>query len=944
MSKKGTTPRFFCTSKRIPFKLSAIALATFSFVHAAYGQEKEASAETDDVEVIQVSGIRGSLQRSIALKRDAKHIVDSISAEDIGQFPDTNLAESLQRISGVAIDRSGGEGRSVTVRGFGPEFNTVLLNGRRLASDTGARSFSFDVLPAELVSGVDVYKTQAAHLDEGGIGSTIVMHTPRPLAFDGFKAVASVKGLYEELSGKTSPQLFGMVSNTFADDKLGVLVSLSHQQRKNEINRFLTDGYIVLNRDEMPNIADQLAAEGYSADDQFFLPQNLNISPVSEDRERTTFSSTVQYRPTDALELTLDGLYSEFEVMSETTNVGVFFTPSLISDAEFDENGVGTSVTENRNADATRAVLNRPTKMYALGFNADWFASDTLNISFDTSWSRAESGGAENTDVVVMGLGVRDVTPSTVSYDENGFPTVSGVNEADLVDPSLAKAHFTLRGTGGGPFGGGQDFEDELFQQRVDGTWSVYWKNLTDISFGVQYSKQKQSTTIRLSQPEVLCAYCGFQVDVPNDLFSVTSIDADYLGGAGNLPHSWLSFDVDEAISYLESDEAMAANDAANGLPAGTTAALFAETNGFALATRPDSSEIEEEAISAYVNFALEGDLGDKPWNWNIGGRYVHTETTAIGISQILQDLVLSAADLYTPVLTGEQMVQQTNEYNYFLPTMDFRLNLTDDIIARVAASKTLTRPPLGALSPRTSIGTTRPGNLQASSGNPDLKPFISKNFDASLEWYYQEGGYITVGYFRKDVQNFLVSTVEDRAFPITDSEDLFAGDPIFEVSLVDNVEEATVDGVEIGAQYTFSELPGFWSGFGITGNATIVDSNAELDVDNTSQTFALVGLGNTYNIIGFYDYGPVEARVAWNQRDRFLQTARGFGGEPTYVEEYSQVDVRVSYDVTETVQVFVEGINVTDEKTKKVGRYDNQIMLYEETGPRYTVGVSATF
>ncbi|QCZ94054.1 TonB-dependent receptor [Salinimonas iocasae] len=929
------------SSPRLSLTALSIALSLGSLtVHA----QESSDAQEQDVEVIQVSGIRGSLQRSVSLKRNSNQIVDAISSEDIGQFPDTNLAESLQRISGVAIDRSGGEGQSITVRGFGPEFNTVLLNGRRLASDTGARSFNFDVLPAELVSGVEVYKSQPVHLDEGGIGSTVVMRTPRPLDYDGFRAVSSIKAQYEALSDETSPQFFGMVSDTFNVDTVGVLVSLTQQKRQNRINRLLTDGYLVLNRDDMTNIAGSLAEQGYGADEQFFFPQNLNISPIHENRERTTFSSTFQYRPSQDVEFTLDAMYSDFEVESHTSNVGIYFTPTLISDATFDSNNVATSVTENRNADATEAQLNRPTNLYAVGFNADWWINDQFNLSFDTSWSKADSGGAENTDVVVAGIGIQDENFSTVSYDDNGYPTVSGVSDEALSDPSLARAHFTLRGTGGGVFGGGQDFEDEVFQQRVDATWAANKEHLVEVTFGAQYSKQDQSLTIRLSPDNVLCAYCGFQVDVPDSLFSQTGIANDFLGGIGNLPSSWVSFDIDEFINYLESDEAMTARNNALGLEAGSTAALLEQSGGFDLAVRPTSSQVEEEIMAGYINAVFEGEWSGMPWTWNVGARYVHTETTAIGVSQILQDLTFAAADLYTPILSGEEEVSQTNTYDYFLPSTNIKLNITDELVGRIALSRTMTRPPLGSLSPRTTLGATRPGNLSANSGNPDLRPFVADNLDVTLEWYYSESGYLTAGYFRKDVENFLVSTVENRSFPIVDSENLFEGDPVFEVSLVDNAEEATVDGIELGAQYTFDSLPGFWSGFGVTANATMVDSNAELDVGDTTQTFALVGLGDTYNLIAFYDKGPYQARVAWNRRDRFLQTARGFGGEPTYVAEYDQVDVRVSYNINEDMQVFLEGINVTDEKTRKEGRYSNQILLLEETGPRYTVGITASF
>jgi TonB-dependent receptor len=295
-------------------------------------------------------------------------------------------------------------------------------------------------------------------------------------------------------------------------------------------------------------------------------------------------------------------------------------------------------------------------------------------------------------------------------------------------------------------------------------------------------------------------------------------------------------------------------------------------------------------------------------------------------------------------VLGDAVIVSQTNKYNDFLPSLSFRLNLTDDVVVRLAASKTLTRPPLGALSPRLVIGTTRPGNLQASSGNPDLKPFKSKNLDLSAEWYYQDNGFVTVGLFYKDVENFLVNTVENRALPIADSDNLFASDPVFEVSLLDNLESATVKGVEMGFQHTFDWLPGLWNGFGLGANATLVDSGAELNVDDVSQTFALEGLGDSYNVVGFYSQGPLEVRVAWNRRERFLRTAVGFGGEPTFVQPYQQIDARASYAITDHFSVFAEGVNLGNEIQERVGRYDNQILLLEETGRRYTIGVRAEF
>lgn len=936
------------TSRRSVGLTPALSAAFVGMAGAnqAFAQLADPNQQGDTVDEVVVTGIRGSLARAIEIKRNSDQIVDSIASESLGKFPDSNIAESLQRISGVSIDRSGGEGQAVTVRGFGPQFNTVLLNGRRIVSDTGARSFNFDVLPAELISRVDVYKSAAANLDEGGIGSTIMLHTARPLELDGFKAITSVRGLYEDLSGKVTPQAFGMVSDTFADGRFGALLSVSYQERENRIERFLTDGYLTAPRDSMSLIAGDLAAQGFAADDQFFVPQNLNISPVSEHRKRLNVNTTLQFQASDKVRLTLDGMYDKFTVNSVSDTLGFFVTPSIITDAQFDENRTATQITQTVDAavDFIRSVRDRPTDTYATGLNVAWEVSDAVSVALDSSWSRTRSGGANGTNVAVLGFrNPADIY--TLSYGPSGLPSVTGISSTDILDPGLPKAHFTLRGSGGGPLGGGADLQDELTQHRIEARWEPEGSTMKRLAFGAAFSHENQSTTSRVSDSTILCMYCGYFVDVPDTLFRTYEPGGGYLGGSISVPAAWQTFDIDELISFLESPQATTARDTAQGLPPGTSAAIVAADDGYAVHVQPSSSRIKEDILSFYASMNLAGTMGEKPWGLTLGARYARTKTTPFGISQQLLDLVDSGdPTLYIPVLGDPTTVSQENTYNDFLPSLDFRINLTPDVIARFAASKTVTRPPLGALSPRTVIGTTRPGNLQASSGNPDLQPFASKNADLSVEWYYQENGFVTLGLFYKKVDKFLVNTVEDRAMPIADSDNLFNGDPVFEVSLQDNLEDATVKGVEVGVQHNFDWLPGFWSGFGVSANATFVDSDAELNVHDVTQTFALEGLGNSFNAIGYYEKGRLEARVAWNRRNRFLQTAVGFGGEPTFVQPYSQIDARVSIAVSPNFSVFAEGVNIGNEKMEKVGRFDNQILLLEETGPRYSLGARMEF
>jgi len=219
----------------------AAVLASAISANSAFAQDAQPNK---DVEVIEVSGIRSSVAKSMDVKRSSAGVVDAISAEDIGDFPDTNLAESLQRITGVSIDRSGGEGQLITVRGFGPQFNTVLVNGRQMASENDSRAFSFDTIASELVSSLDVHKTSTATMQSGGVGSTININTARPFALNGFKMAGSVKGVYDENSEETTPQFSGLISNTFNDDTFGVLLAVSHQERETRLNQAQMDGWL----------------------------------------------------------------------------------------------------------------------------------------------------------------------------------------------------------------------------------------------------------------------------------------------------------------------------------------------------------------------------------------------------------------------------------------------------------------------------------------------------------------------------------------------------------------------------------------------------------------------------------------------------------------------------------------------------------------------------
>ncbi len=957
----------------------AAVLASAISANSAFAQDAQPNK---DVEVIEVSGIRSSVAKSMDVKRSSAGVVDAISAEDIGDFPDTNLAESLQRITGVSIDRSGGEGQLITVRGFGPQFNTVLVNGRQMASENDSRAFSFDTIASELVSSLDVHKTSTATMQSGGVGSTININTARPFALNGFKMAGSVKGVYDENSEETTPQFSGLISNTFNDDTFGVLLAVSHQERETRLNQAQMDGWL-----ENVGVPNPVTQSGDAWTGNVFSPRNYDHKVTFEERTRTNANLVFQYAPNDKLVVTADALYSDFDVESEATSYGHWFTAPNIQGVGddgslFDENGNRRSPTVDANGtivdlyqevglatDMHAKTFDRLTDTYAIGLNFDYQYSDNLNLSFDLSHSEAEreanNGGGDQLSLIGYANRVRfqvddNILPVASIFASPNDNIYSGQQELDgaivtgpdgfpIYNPALtpdgvsnhldeanSRAHVMLRR--------GWAVEDEVSQLRFDGEYVTDGSGLTEIRFGAQYSTETKSLTRWDNEGVgIHCTYCGYPdlPEIPAGSQYVFNAGSDFLSdvsGSGRMPTSWLAHDGEANFAFLESYY-----QSVNG-----------ESISFDAVRRNNSFEVEEDIISTYMEFDFEGEVADMFLSATAGVRYEMTDVTVNGTQAPITGLTILDQ---TEMLAGfgdAQSIATESDYDVLLPNFSVRLEITDDLIARFAASSTITRPTLNSMSPVTVITTTRQGgDLTSTSGNPALEPFKSDNLDLSLEYYYDEASYASIGYFRKLVSNFIVNSQEDKTFELADGSLLTdpstgtnasapdAGDDVavFTNTLPNNGEDATVDGFELALQHTFD------NGFGVLANGTIVDSDAELDPFDINQVFALTGLSDSYNLVAFYETDDYQIRLAYNWRDEFVQSlTQGQGDGPTIVESYQQLDISGSYSVTDNVEIFFEGINLTEEFVHKRGRFSNHLLLVEDSGRRWAFGVRGNF
>ncbi|MDP5210804.1 TonB-dependent receptor [Microbulbifer sp. 2205BS26-8] len=873
-------------------------------------QEAQEGSETLE-EVTVIGSIRASLKKAMDIKRDASVVVDAIAAEDLGKFPDQNVAESLQRISGVAIDRSGGEGQFVSVRGFGPEFNTTLLNGRTVATENSGRQFAFDTLASEVISGAEVYKSPLPSMQEGGIGATVNLVTAKPLDIGDFKAAASVKGQYDDLSGESRPQFSSLISNTFDLEfgALGVMASVSYQERLGYSEFLESGGWHQV--DGVP------LAEG-GAQDGVYVPRSIAFSVTEEDRKRMGGNFVLQFAPNDDLTLTADALYSKFEVDSIKYQASNWLIPSAIANATIGENNsirdFDIAQDSLQSTSLVSHTINRPTETVMLGFNADWQVNDKLSVVFDASSSNASlDNGGNNAWVALdnfIGQGDYSETPS-FTIDGDNWQMRNGEY---MADPNFPRSH--------GAVYQGSKIEDDILEVKFDAEYLIERGVLQSVEFGAFSSDRTKANSWIRSPNDMINAYWGRrEVIIPEELLTLRS-DDDLLGNINHgMPTAWLIADPKEIMAFYETEEAALAN-ASN-----TEATLEAiENGGFAPVKYPDSYELNERVASAYFVANLEGMVADVPWAANIGVRYAKTDLTSEGNQTIylsIEENPISPDVFNIETSNTPQPISEASSYNNLLPMMNVRFDLTEEVVARLGFSQSLSRPTLSQLAPAVSY-SLRPDSLTGSGNNPQLQPTLSTNYDMSLEWYPSDGSFLGFAAYKKDLDDFVT---------VLQADETLLGRTV-RVARPRNGEEATVDGWELSGQYMFDFLPGIWNGLGVQANMTSVKSDTPL----------LAGLGDFYNVIGFYEKGDIQFRVAYNFREKFLRQQVGMLGEPEYTDDYGQWDISGSYDINDTLTVFFEGVNVTNEVTHQWGRYDNQLLQVTDTGARYSIGLRATF
>ncbi|NYF31831.1 TonB-dependent receptor [Sphingopyxis sp. JAI108] len=983
------------------FLAGTSALSMMGMAQVAFAQEAPADSEVGGDEII-VTGIRASLAASADIKREAQGVVDAISAEDIGKFPDTNLAESLQRITGVSIDRSNGEGSLVTVRGFGPEFNLVTLNGRQMptaligdgGSAPSSRSFDFANLASEGIASVEVYKSGRATIESGGIGSSINIRTPRPLDNPGMRGSLSVKGVYDTSrnnSDPITPEVSGIFSTTFAEDRIGIMIAGSYQKRKsstNTANVGWRDGYLGSenNWGSLAQPGDPRAdniTNRPGPDDVYQVPQNASYDLNDINRERINGQAVLQFRPTDELTATVDYVYSRNTVETRNSNVGVWFNHENTSSAWTDGPVAGPifyseifapptgtpgpdALYGGKDLSYSGALTENRAENNSLGFNLEWKGTDGVTFELDAHHSTAEVNPVNRFgSSMSLGNAVFGVQNQTINF-ENDLPVISygmypGIDplDASLITPT------------------GNAFRNAFFRNRINqvqlrGQYDHDGGFLDSIDFGVSYVDSKVRSAFGTIQNDDTWGGAGPAADIPDDIFKLVTLPDKFPGLAqSGMIESFYTFDFERLADLNEQNYQVCSNPATGAAQPGTCLAVF-----------NTDRRISEKTLAPYLQVATVFDLFQNPAHFTAGIRYETTDISSAALVPVPVTTTWVGDNEFNVVFSGESdFTRFKGSYDNWLPAIDFDISPMEDIKLRASYSHTITRPDYASMQGGRTIDTLfRVGGGTGAQGNPGLVPYKSKNIDLSAEWYYGRDSYLSVGYFHKDVSNFISSTRIDSSafglttpvggprwnaaiaaigsgatvgqireyiienFPDTVTGNIInaaPGDPLvnFEIATpVNSDQTASLNGWEFALQHSFWD-----TGFGVILNYTIVNGDATYDNTQPSSVaqFALTGLSDSANAVAFYDKNGLQARVAWNWRDEFLA---GTGPNPFYTEEYWQIDASASYEFIPGFTGFVEAINLTGEGRRGHLRSKNNVTFVQPGFARYAAGVRFSF
>jgi iron complex outermembrane receptor protein len=908
----------------------ATILGAAPALQAQQAEQTAAQVQEEDIEVITVTGgFRGSLASALNQKRFETGSTDTIKAEDIADFPDLNLAESLQRIPGVAISRAAGEGRQISVRGLGPDFTRVRINGMEAQSTSGGtdqigganrgRGFDFNTFSSDLFSELTVRKTASANIEEGSLGATVDLRTARPFDYDGLTFAANVQAGYNDLSEEVDPKASFLVSNIFADGKFGALFSLAMSERNVKDEGASTVRWDNVNDfgsyQGVTPLPDGPAIEELDAINDAFRPRLPRYDSYTHNVKRTGAAAAFEFRPTMETRFNLDILYAKDDsTRNEIFTQGILNGNSQaarmnVLDYEIDDSNTATyAAFENATVRNENRYDELGTEFLQFSLSGQHQLTDNLKIDGMIGRAKSEFDNPIQTTVVMEKAGV------DFSYDYRGSKRQSPelLFGAEVYD----SAGWEINSVRLRPLGAENTFDNAALNLEY-----VLNESLT-LRGGLHYKTfEFETREARLGSEGGLAGTPG--IVMPAGL--ITSYNSG-LGSQG----AWLVPDLNAFANEY---------------------GIYSNTGDFEVSIENrlvDNYSAEEKTLGAYVQLAFETEVGDTVIRGDVGGRYVKTDQSSTAWAK------LGGVD---------ELITAKHDYNDFLPSLNLVFEPLEDVIIRFGYAEVMARAGLGSLRPNVSVSVSG-GSRSVSGGNPTLEPTKAKTYDLGLELYFDNESLLGVAVFRKEIDSYVQGLRETKPFtetglPIQAAIDACNAGPGYGEDCNENVEWQTntplngpggnLYGFEVQYQMPFTFLPEGWDRFGFIGNFTYV--KAQLDYVNADgqilATRDLQGLSeNTRSATLYYEDDKFSARVSLTDRSEYLTNAIGRNNNDMEGTNATRnIDAALSYQLTDKWKVSLEALNLTDEVDDQwVDSSGNRLTYYHATGRQYYLGAQYKF
>ncbi len=870
---------------------SALALLWSGPVFAQEELATEDAETTEDADAaIVVTGLRAGIERSLDIKRDRVNIVDVVSSEDIGKFPDNNIAESLQRIPGITIDRSElGEGRTINLRGLGTQFTRTVIN-----DGTALNGFDFVSLAPELFANIVVVKSPTAATVEGGLAGTVKLETPKPFDINGFKVVGTA-GVSIGQKSEAVPRFFGLVSQNWGD-RFGVTLAAAYSETDFRTNEIAFGPWVrfrdIANADALANGPPELLNAA--------TPRTSAYYSHIEKRENIGGTLAVQARPSDDLDITFDLIYAQAEgtVFDDRPDIPIEGNNQLPTDYTIEDGAVTSATFSNIQNRVGTSIRPLSDEVYQGTLRAEWRPTDRLSVRPGLTYARQNLAA----ELLLYSFAINGATSSYVV--DGDVPNFQSEATDFLSNPE--------------DFGFNVFIFDKFSQKldeyiaALDFEYSFDVPGLRSVEFGARYTDR---STDRVGAFAGLFQGAALLGPNPPSLGAVfTTRDFGVGGAPPQTPSAILAVDPDQVVSVFYPGLDPYQSDQFYNDPVQDSIRAFT---------------VAEKTLAGYVqgNF----DFGDL--QVNAGLRVVRTKTNSSG-TQLAGSVATPRTD--------------SGSYTNFLPAINAKYEIFEDALIRATYSRSVTRPDLNSLSPAVIINS---GPRTGSRGNPNLRPFIADQADLGFEYYFAPAALVTATAFVKQIDQLITQTVvrELATFP-----DQLTGEPIQGVIAFTepaNGDRATVKGLEAGLQSGFSFLPGVLSSFGAILNYTYASSEATIrQADGSSRTTPLPGLSkHSANAVLYFDRDGIDARLAYAWRSNYLRNdpvGRQFGAE-RYIRSFGQLDFSLNVPVTQNFEVGVDVTNILDRQRKEYILIDSGAKLPAnviELGRRFTVTARAVF